>query len=101
MRDIIIDVFLVVLFLVIVNAVIKGPELKTDMVNQSANQLETDIKNEETLEDHYVVYDDGKENMVAQGAKAISNGVTEVIRVVVVFIGDFFSMMVSNAIVYW
>lgn len=99
MRDIIVDVFLVVIFLVVVNAVIKGPEIKTDIVNQSTSQLESDIKNEEQLEDHYVIYDDGKENAVAKGAKAVSNGVTEFIRMVVVFIGDFFSMMVSAAII--
>lgn len=95
MRDILVDVFLVIIFLVVINAVIKGPEVKTNMIEQSTTKLETDIKNEEQLEDHYVIYDDGKENVVAQGAKALSDGITEFIRIIVVFIGDFFSMMVS------
>lgn len=95
MKDILVDIFLVVLFLVVANAVIKGPELKTNVVDEATQQLESDIKNEETLENHYVLYDDGKENIVAKGAKILSNGVIEMIRVIIIFIGDFFSIMIE------
>lgn len=95
MRDILIDIFLVVLFLVVTNAIIKGPEIKQNMVEEATTRLETDIKNEETLTDHYVLHDDGKENAVASTAKGVSNGITEIIRMIVIFIGDFVSLMVN------
>lgn len=99
MKEMIIDIFLVILFLTVVNAVVKGPELKQDMVNAATDKLESDIKNEEILDDHYVIYDDGKENVVAIAARKVSGVIVEVIRIIVIFIGDFFSIMIGTMLI--
>ncbi len=98
MKDTIINVCLVLVLLVAINMVLQKPQIKTNIVEESTSKLEADIKNEEQLEDHYVIYDDGKENSVAKGAKVVSQCVEECIRFIVILIGDFFSMMLTTYI---
>lgn len=94
-KDIIIDLILVIAFFIICQSLILKPQLKTNMIEEATTALEKDIDDKNPLQDHYIIYDDGKENLIAKSAKGISQGISVVIEMVVLFIGDLISLLIG------
>lgn len=95
MKNFIIELLSMIVIISLAQMIISHPNIEPDRVEIATEQLETDIKNEDVLQDHYVIYDDGKENVVALTAKKTSQMIVEVIRLIVIFFGDFFSIMIG------
>lgn len=90
-----IDLLLVIVFVIMMQSLIIKPQLKNNMIEQATGQLEKDIVEEKTLKDHYIIYDDGKENVIAKSAKNVSKGISYVIEIIVLFIGDVISILLK------
>ncbi len=95
LKDILIDIVVVIALLMMIQSLNIKNDLKENMLYNATSQLEQDIKEEKVLKDHYIVYDNGEENLVAKSAKKMSSSVNEVVKIIVMLIGDLLSFITN------
>ena len=98
MKNLLLDICLVFLVIYVGDALLNHHYVSQVMFQQSIDQFEEDIHQQKTLQDHYVVTKETKENSVAKFMGQLSKGCIDIIRYIVLFISDMISMLAMQII---
>lgn len=94
MKNFLIDVCLVGLFIFLLNGLLNDYNVQNVMFERELTQFEEDIKNEEVITYDYGTASDNSENIVSLAVKSISDFCISIIETIILIISNFISMLV-------
>lgn len=94
MKNFLIDVCLVGLFVFLINGLLNDYKVQNVLFERELSQFEEDVKNEEVINYDYGVVSDDSENLLSLATKGVSDFCIGAIETIVLIISNFISMLV-------
>ncbi|MFV0395168.1 MAG: hypothetical protein ACK5LC_12375 [Coprobacillaceae bacterium] len=94
MKNFIIDVCLVGLFVFLINGLLNDYNIRDTVFEREITQFEDDIQNDEVINYEYGITSDDSENLLSLVIKGISDFCISAIETIVLIISNFISMLV-------
>lgn len=93
LRDFVIDLCLVGLFLFLMNSFLNNYNIKKTVFEKEVVQFEEDVKKEKTITETHGTTSDNRDNAVSLVVKSISDFCIKIIETIVLIISNLISML--------